>query len=138
MSTRLRAQLEQARQLLEDAQQRHAEVEYALAHSRKQLDDIQRQDSSLATLNTILEHIRKLEERDSIGLLWGESCTNSQAEQNRRRIETTLKDYDIRVSSAQHKIKALLYERAELDREISLQENNRLLLFKLQMLMKKL
>ena len=119
MSTRLRAQLEQARQLLEDAQQRHAEVEYALAHSRKQLDDIQRQDSSLATLNTILEHIRKLEKQDSIGLLWGESCTDSQAEENRRRIETVLKDYDMRVSSAQQKIKALLYERTELDREIS-------------------
>jgi outer membrane biosynthesis protein TonB len=119
VSTHLRAQLEQARQLLEDAQQRHAEVEYALAHSRKQLEDVQRQDSSLATLNTILEHIRKLEEQESIGLLWGESCTDSQAERNRRRIETALKDYDIRVSSAKQTIKALLYERAELDREIS-------------------
>ena len=119
MSIKIRAQLEQVRQLLEDAQQRHAEVEFALKYSRKQLDEIQQQDSSLAALSMILEHINRLEDQDSIGLLWGESCTDSQAEQNRRRIETALIDYDIRVSSAQQKIKALLYERAELDREIS-------------------
>ena len=119
MSIKIRAQLEQLRQLLEDAQQRHAEVEFALKYSRKQLDEIQQQDSSLAALSMILEYINRLEDQDSIGLLWGESCTDSQAEQNRRRIETSLKDYDLRVSSAQQKIKALLYERAELDREIS-------------------
>lgn len=119
MSTRIRAQLEYIKEQLEDAQQRHAEVDFALKYSRQQLDDIQRQDSSIATLNTILEQVNRLEDLDTIQLLWGESCTDSQAEQKRRRLETSLKDYDTRVSSAQHRITGLLDERTRLNREIN-------------------
>ena len=119
MSTRIRAQLEDVKKQLEDARQRHKEVGFALRFSRKQLDEIQRQDSSVTTLSTILEQVKRLEDLDAIQLLWGESCTDSQAEQKRRRLETSLKDYDTRVSSAQHRITGLLEERARLDREIN-------------------
>jgi len=119
VSIQLRAKLEDVNKQLDDVRQRHKEVVFALKYSRKQLDEIQRQDASLATLSRILEDINQLEQQDSIQLLWGESCTNNQAEQKRQRLETSLKDYDTRVSSTQHRITGLLDERARLNREIN-------------------
>ena len=78
---------------------------FALNYTRKQLNEIQRQDASIATLSRMLEDIRKLEQQDSIQLLWGETCTDSEAEQKRRRIEVSLRDYDTRVSTTQHRIR---------------------------------
>ncbi len=119
MSIKIRAQLVQVRQLLDDAQKRHAEVEFALKYARTQLDEIQQEDSSLEALSMILEQINRLEQQDSVALLWGESCTDSKAEQNRRRIETYLKNHEIRASSIQKRITELLNERARLEQKIS-------------------
>ena len=129
MSVRLRAQLEYVNEELDDARQRHAEIEFALEYSRQQLDDIQQQDAALATLARILDDVHKLEQYDSIQLLWGETCSDDQAEQKRQRLETSLKDYDTRVSTAQQKIRTLLGERIGLDRTIrSLQARQQQLL----------
>lgn len=125
MSTKLRAQLVNIEQQLEKAQKRHAEVGFSLKYSRQQFDELQRQDASLATLHRILEQIDKLEQLDSIGLLWGESCTKDQAEQHKLRIKTSLANYDIRVGSAEQRIRKLLHERAELEREISILQSQR-------------
>ena len=125
MSSKIKAQLENIRQALEEAQQRHAEVGFALKYSRQQLDEMQRQDPAIAALSRMIEHIDRLEQQDSIGLLWGESCTPEQAQQHRLRINTSLKDYDIRVSSAQQRIKELLRERNDLDHEISRLQSHR-------------
>ena len=125
MSTKIRAQLVNIEQQLEQAQKRHAEVGFSLKYSRKQFDELQRQDASLATLHRILEQIDKLEQLDSIELLWGESCTKDQAEQHKLRIKTSLANYDIRVGSAEQRIRKLLYERAELEREISILQSQR-------------
>jgi outer membrane biosynthesis protein TonB len=128
VSTRLRAQLVNIKQQLEELQQRHAEVEFSLKYSRKQFDELQRQDASLASLHRILEQIDRLEQLDSIGLLWGESCSDEQAKQHKLRLHTSLTAYDIRVSSAEQRIRELLHERAELEREINIlqSQHNRL------------
>ena len=118
MSVQLRARLEDVKKQLDDARQRRKEVDFALKRTRQHLDDIQQQDGSIATLGRILEDIHKLEQQDSIQLLWGESCTDSEAEHKRRRIEVSLRDYDTRVSTTQHRIRTLLDERTRLDHAI--------------------
>jgi hypothetical protein len=118
VSVQLRAKLEHVRKHLDDARQRRKEVDFALKFTRRQLDEIQRQDSSIAALSRILEDIHKLEQKDSVQLLWGESCTDSEAEQKRRRLEVSLRDYDTRVSTTQHRIRTLLDERTRLDSAI--------------------
>ncbi|UCB55670.1 MAG: AgmX/PglI C-terminal domain-containing protein [Thiotrichales bacterium] len=119
MSAQLRAQLIDLITQLDDARQRHAEVDFALKHHRKRLDEIQRQDPSIAALARMLEDIRKLEQQDSIQLLWGETTSEDEANRKRHRIEISLRDYDTRVSTRQHRIRTMLNERAELERLIS-------------------
>ncbi len=118
MSVQLRAKLEDVKKHLEDARQRRKEVDFALKYTRRQLDEIQRQDPSIAALSRILEDVRRLEQQDSVQLLWGERCTDSEAEQKRRRLEVSLRDYDTRVSTTQHRIRTLLDERNRLDHTI--------------------
>ena len=118
MSVQLRAKLEDVKKHLDDARQRRKEVDFALKYTRRQLDEIQRQDSSIAALSRILEDIHRLEQKDSVQLLWGENCTDSEAEQKRRRLEVSLRDYDTRVSTTQHRIRTLLDERTRLDQTI--------------------
>lgn len=118
MSVQLKAKLVDVDKHLDDARQRRKEVDFALRYTRRQLDEIQRQDSSIAALSRILEDIHRLEQKDSVQLLWGENCTDSEAEQKRRRLEVSLRDYDTRVSTTQHRIRTLLDERTRLDRAI--------------------
>mgnify|MGYP001821105591 CR=1 FL=1 len=118
MSVQLKAKLVDVNKHLDDARQRRKEVDFALKYTRRQLDEIQRQDSSIAALSRILEDIHRLEQKDSVQLLWGESCTDSEAEQKRLRLEVSLRDYDTRVSTTQHRIRTLLDERTRLDRAI--------------------
>jgi outer membrane biosynthesis protein TonB len=118
VSVQLKAKLVDVRKHLDDARQRRKEVDFALKYTRRQLDEIQRQDSSIAALSRILEDIHRLEQKDSVQLLWGESCTDSEAEQKRLRLEVSLRDYDTRVSTTQHRIRTLLDECTRLDRAI--------------------
>lgn len=118
MSVQLKAKLVDVNKHLDDARQRRKEVDFALKYARRQLDEIQRQDSSIAALSRILEDIHRLEQKDSVQLLWGESCTDSEAEQKRLRLEVSLRDYDTRVSTTQHRIRTLLDERSRLDKAI--------------------
>ena len=119
MSTNIRAELEYVNEQIEAAQQRHAEVAYALKYNQDQLDLLQQSDSTFASLHTILEHINKLEQQDSLDLLWGDSFTDSEAEANKQRIEAALSDYDSQISDAQQRITKLRNELAVQDREIS-------------------
>lgn len=118
MSVQLRAKLQDVKKHLDDASQRRKEVDFALKYTRKQLDEIQRQDAAIAALSRILEDVRRLEQQDSTQLLWGESCSPREAEEKRRRLEVSLRDYDTRVSTTQHRIRTLLDERNKLDAAI--------------------
>lgn len=117
MSIHSRVKLDAVNQQIGTAQKRYAEVDNALKQNQKLLDELQSKDGAYASLNIILEHIKILESKDNINLLWGYNCNRDHADENRFRIESALKDYESRLKTAQRRRTILTDELARLDHD---------------------
>lgn len=110
MSTRIRVQLDDVSRQLGKARQLYAKTGQALNSNRQLLRELKARERSFTALGKILEHTDDLDHPDSIDLLWGEGCSEADAEQKRRGIEAALKEHNECLKETEQQIQSQLQE----------------------------